>query len=171
MKRSYFKSKPRKPLKRTKLLRRTKLRVAGHSEASETKREIQSLLRELAIKRDGGCVLRNHPETGLCGGTNKEGALILQAEHLISRSNSATFADMRNIICLCVRHHGYYKPQHSRQYWEAVEKVLGEKRWKWLKLSEEDRSPHKRDWKLELLSLKQELAKTLSTRQENTTNV
>ena len=153
MKRTGFKWKPRKPLKRTRL------RVVGTSSTSELKNAIQAKLRALARHRDGGCIMRHYPESGLCGGTNKEGALILQAEHLITRSNSATFADMRNIVCLCQRHHGFFKPQHSRLYWEIIERHLGPQLWNWLKLAEADRTPHKRDWKMELLALESECKK------------
>lgn len=138
------------PLKRsTKPLKRTKLRLVGKSTASEDKREIQALLRQLAIKRDGGCVFAGFEK---CSGP-------LQAEHLITRSNSATFGDMRNIICLCQYHHIFWKPTHSRLYWERVEKIIGAKRWAWVKRAEEDKRPYKMDWKLIKLALKSDLAK------------
>lgn len=146
------------PLRRKTPLRHAKLRVVGHPEASEVKREIQAILRQIAILRDKGCVLRYFPEAHACGGYNTKGELILQAEHLITRSNSATFADMRNIVCLCKRHHGFFKPQHSRLYWELIERHVGPQRWSWIKLAEADRTPHKMDWKIELLALESELS-------------
>jgi len=151
MKRTGFKNKKRKPLKRTKL------RVKGQSTTSEIKREIQSLLREIVILRDGGCWLRHCPESGACGGYRKDGELILQAEHLHTRSNSASFADPRLVVCICKRHHIYWKPQYSDLYNEMAEDFIGEERTKLWKRVREDRKPHKMDWKMEKIALEQEL--------------
>jgi len=150
LKRSYFKTKPHKPL------RRTKLRLVGHSTTLELKKAIQGILRALVIARDRGCILRNYPEAGNCGGYRKDGELILQCEHLLTRSNSATFGDPRNVVCLCRNHHVFFKPQHGKLYWELIRKHIGEKLWNWLKRCEEDTTPHKVDWKMELIALKQE---------------
>lgn len=149
MKRSGFKPKPRKPMKRTRL------KVKGHSSTTEIKDEIQAEARKHVIKRDGGCILRHYPQTGSCGGYRKDGQLILQAEHLHTRSNSASFADVRLIVCLCQRHHIYYKPQHADEYYTIVKKHIGKERTALLKRVQQDFRPHKMDWKLELLVLKQ----------------
>ena len=93
---------------------------------TKAKKRIQALLRQLAIARDGGCVLRNVcTEAGQCGGRRGDGELILQAEHLVSRTRSVSFGDMRNIVCLCLVHHGYFKQRQSRLYWELIEKIIG----------------------------------------------
>jgi hypothetical protein len=141
-------------MKRTALRRKvglkpgTRLRVAGKSEVSDIKRNIQALLRERVIERDSGCVLRRFMAN--CSGP-------LQAEHLLTRSNSATFADLRNVVCLCQYHHIFWKPQHTRLYWEYIEEIIGPERWKWLALAEADRHrPHKVDWKLAEIALKNE---------------
>lgn len=149
MKRTGFKPKPRKTLKRTRI------RVAGHSTTSELKREIQALLREIVIKRDGGCWLRHYPESGACGGRRGDGELILQAEHLHTRSNAASFSDPRLVVCICQRHHIYWKPQHSHRYNELAEKFIGKERAMLWKRVREDHRPHKVDLKLELIALKQ----------------
>lgn len=132
------------------------LRVVGQSTSSQLKREIQALLRELAIKRDGGCVLRDYQASaGQCSGP-------LQAEHLVSRANSATYADMRNIVCLCQRHHIFWKPQNSRLYWDLIKTIIGDERWDWYLARDHDRRPYpmgKADWKLCIIQLQQELAK------------
>jgi hypothetical protein len=60
---------------------KTRIRVVGHSERTEVLQNIQDLLRALAISRDKGCVLRDYPEAGACGGYTKAGELILQAPH------------------------------------------------------------------------------------------
>lgn len=151
MKRTGFKQKLRKPL------RRTKLRLVGHSTTTELKADIQALLRELAIKTYGTCVLSKYPETGKCGSYTKSGNLILQAEHLNGRSNTATFGDMRNIVLLCQRHHIYWKPQNSEKYWELIRKIIGEERWNWYKRASEDRKAYKIDLKLVKLALEQDL--------------
>lgn len=146
------------PFKRhKKTLKRTRIRVKGHPETKDLKKEVQSLVRAIAIARDGGCVLRHFSEAGKCGGVRSDGELILQAEHLLTRSNSGTFGDMRNIVCLCLRHHSFFKTQHGKIYWELIRKHIGEKRWSWLKRAEQDRTPHKVDWKLAIIDLKNQL--------------
>lgn len=153
-----FKQKLGKPMKRTRIARgRAKLRVKGHSTTTELKDEIQALLRELAIKIYGTCVLSKYPETGACGSYTIAGNLILQAEHLNSRSHTGTFGDMRNIILLCQRHHIYWKPQNSQRYWELIREIIGEERWTWYQRCKEDRTAYKVDLKLILLDLKHQL--------------
>ena len=153
----------RTPLRRgTSQMKRTKLRLVGHSTTKEIKDEIQALLRQIVIIRDKGCWLKNYPEAGACGGYRKDGTIILQAEHLHTRSNSASFADHRLVICICKRHHIYWKPQHSARYNELAELFIGKERTKLWKRVREANSPHKMDWKIEKLALEQYLAK-LST--------
>lgn len=147
----------------TGLTRRTPLRQKGKSDVAKTKDRIQALLRQLAIHRDGGCVLRHYKdEAGNCGGyAPKSGHLILQAEHLITRSNSVSYADMRNIVCLCQHHHGNFKPQHSRLYWELIERHIGPERWAFIKACEAERFKAHRttlyDWTKIELALSQDL--------------
>lgn len=139
------------PLNRSqKPLQRTKLRLVGVSDSATLKRDIQALLRAIAIRRDGGCILRGH---GHC-------TEILQAEHLITRTNSRTFADMRNIVCLCTYHHLFFKKQHSQLYWELIEQKIGPTRWGWYKMARDDRTYFKPDWKLAKLALTEELKNT-----------
>lgn len=130
-------------------MKRSRLRLVGVSTTAETKKRIQALLREIVIKRDGGCILRV-----VLGGCNE----VLQAEHLITRSNTATFGDTKNIVCLCSYHHVFWKPQHSKLYWELIEQHVGKTRWSWLKMAEEDKSPHKVDLKLVEIVLQKELS-------------
>lgn len=139
-------------------MRRSPLRKKSKSEVAQAKDRIQALLRKLAIKRDGGCVLRHYremlPHQYLnCNET-------LQAEHLNTRGSSGSFGDMRNIVCLCERHHIFFKPQHSQLYWEIIEKHLGSDGWAYYKKIRDDYSAHPMklwDWlKLEM-ALTQEL--------------
>lgn len=143
-------------------MKRTKLRVVGHSTATEDKKEIQRLLREIVILRDGGCFLRHFeneitPQYKKCGGYRNDGNLILQAEHLHSRSNAISFSDPRLVVCVCQRHHIYYKPQHSAEYNSLAEKYIGKERTNLWRRVREDHKPYKIDLKLEILALKQEL--------------
>lgn len=138
-------------------MKRSSLRSLGKSERSKQLRRIQDLLRQIAIKRDGGCILCNHPETGRCGGYTSAGRLILQAEHLVSRSNMATFGDMRNIVCLCQRHHIFWKPQNSQKYWELIEKIIGTERWAWYLRARDDKRAYKVDLTLLEIGLTEEL--------------
>ncbi len=144
-------------------MKRTKIRLVGHSSTAEIKRDIQATIRQLGLLRDGGCVLRNYPaEAGGCGGFRNDGGMIYQAEHLVTRSNSASFGDMRNIIILCRNHHMYFKPQHSSLYWDIVRKHIGEERWKWFIKMRDDTTPMRStDWKLVKLVLEADLKRAL----------
>ena len=176
MKRSYFKKKIGKPLKRTRFqrelnkfkpldgkipmglpyrMKRTKLRVAGVSTTAQDKKEIQRLVREIVIKRDQGCVLRRLRN---CGG--EIGQSVLQADHLITRANSSTYADTRLIVCLCKACHGGFKQWHEKEYESLVKKVISQERVELWDKCEEDRQAHrtwKPDWKLAILLLNKEL--------------
>ncbi len=168
MKRSYLK-RSNKPMRRTpfkrgvfKPLRRTALRVVGHSTTSELKIEIQSVLRDIAILRDGGCVFRDYkgpmtPSYRSCGGFRKDGGLILQYEHLDTRAKAISFSDTRLGICICQRHHIFYKKQHPDEYYRIVREIIGKERSDLLTRVQNDYTPHKVDLKLELIALKQEL--------------
>lgn len=149
----------RKPLKQSGSLKRTRIKVVGHSEPADLKTEIQAIIREMAIIIDGGCILRHYPEAGQCAGFRNDGELILQAEHLITRGNTATFGDMRNIVCLCRHHHGHFKPEEGLLYWDLVRRYVGKKRWDWIQRAQADRSPHKIDLKLVKIVLLQDLKK------------
>ena len=150
-------------LKRSPMKRGTKkLRSKSTSDVSVCKEHIQALLRELAIKRDGGCILRHYGESGACGGYRNDGELVLQAEHLVTRSNSISFGDLNNIVCLCKHHHIQWKPQHSRMYWQLVHTHIGEKRSNWLNKVEADKRTYRYtlyDWQKIEMNLRQQLKK------------
>lgn len=140
------------PVSVKNVMKRTKLRLQGRSNSAVLKRQIQALLRSCIILRDGGCLLRGHAHC----------TEVLQAEHLITRSNLATFADLRNLVCLCTYHHLYFKQQHSMEYWNLIREKIGEVRWRWLQLAQADHSPHKVDLQMELIALQLELKKMQS---------
>lgn len=156
MKRTPFKRKATKPMKRGKL------RVAGKSTTSELiKQEIQALLRQIVIKRDGGCILRGERN---CGGY--VGEAVLQADHLITRSNSATYADSRLVVCVCKRCHGWKSlgsNLRKAQYDALVKTVLPESRVRlWEDCERDSWNPRRTtafDWKLAKLALETELRK------------
>lgn len=169
LKRSGFQNKPRKPLKRTpfkrsfKQLKRTKLRVVGHSETSELKQEIQNLLLQIVTLRDGGCIFRNQA-WHRCNGFANDGHLILQADHLITRANSTTFADSRLVVCVCKGAHGWKSigsNLRKAEYDEIVKTILPRERVELWEKCEKDscRTTKKMDWKLEISGLKSELKK------------
>ena len=132
-------------------MKKTKLRKSSKSPLAQIKKDIQALVREIAIKIYGTCVLSKYPETGACGYYTKSGNLVLQAEHLVSRERNFCFGDMRNIVLLCWRHHFKWKPKNSRRYWELIREIIGEKRWAWYLIADEDRKTHimkLADWEL-----------------------
>lgn len=148
--------KAKKTLKvKSGLKTRTKLLQKGKSTTSKIKEQIQAQLRRRVIARDGGCVLRNHPEAGLCGGYKSDGELILQAEHLNGRANSVSYAELDNVICLCQYHHIFFKKQNNALYWVLVRRHLGD-RWANVEKFITDKSPHRmtaHDWRVALDSL------------------
>ena len=124
MKRTGFAKKPTKPLKRTRLKRSSK------SPTAILKDDIQAWVRLIVAKRDGGCVLRNLRP---CGATCEviddkiESNTVIQADHLITRSNSATYADTRLIVCLCKGCHAW-KNWNKEDYDPLVKQVLSKER-------------------------------------------
>lgn len=153
---STFKRKPTKPLKRSKL------RFKGISDTSKIKDEIQGLVRDIVIIRDGGCFLRNTYGVPPCNGYAKDGHLILQADHLLSRSNSATYGDTRLIVCVCKGHHGWKSVGNNLRketYDKLVRQILPPERVAlWDLMEATKHTPVKMDWVLVRLSLQQELS-------------
>ncbi len=147
-----FGKNPRKPMKRGKL------RVAGHSTTSEIKRDIQALLREIVILRDKKCILygiKCRHEVGMEG-------LVWQAEHLIERSNSATYGDSRLVVLVEKSCH-YWKhitDSNKEKYDEWLRPRLSKERVElWDKCKKDSWRTSKMDWKLVKLQLEQELNK------------
>ena len=142
-------------------MKRTKLRKNSKSPIAQIKKEVQALLRELAIKRDGGCVMRHYPETGECGGRKKNGDLILQFDHLSSRIRNTSW-DIVLGVCVCLRHHFYYKKQYPFEYERCAIDNIGTKRAELLYRVREDTRPYKMglsDWTLISIALQKELNK------------
>ena len=141
-------------------MKRSKLRVAGISDSAELKRQIQAELRAIVIQRDGGCFLRHYSTSGMCGSRQtKDGHLILQAEHLHTRERAISYADSRLVVCICERHHIFWKPQHSAEYNEFARDFIGPERsalWDRVKADHRPYPMHASDWKITLIGLQQE---------------
>ena len=158
MKRTGFKFKPRKPMKRSKL------RIASISTTAQDKKEIQRLVRLIVTHRDGGCVLRNLRHCNSEAVVEDEKIIsnvTIQADHLVTRANSATYADPRLIVCICSGCH-FWKKYHEKEYEKLVRLTLSSERKRLWDRAEEDRQAHKTykmDWKLEIVNLRQELKK------------
>lgn len=150
----------RSPLKRyTPLKAKKRIRIAGVSETADLKEEIQNLVREIVIIRDGGCILRDHPGH-VCGGYRNDGEFILQADHLITRANSATYADTRLIVCVCKGLHGW-KKYNEKQYDAIIRTVISPERVAlWDRCHAARYTPVRTgayEWKMAVIALKQEL--------------
>ena len=135
-------------------MKRTKLRLKSSSTSAQLKGDIQYLVREIVMLRDEGCILRKIRH---CGG--EIGKSVIQADHLITRANSATFADTRLIVCLCRPCHGW-KHWHEKEYDQLVKTILPKDRLELWEKCEADHHAHKTckmDWAMEKLALEQEL--------------
>ena len=162
LKRSGFKQKIGKPM------RKTKLRVVGDNDTATRKQEIQDKVRFIVCYRDGGCILRDlrhcggeaHIEKTLEGEYKIISKSVIQGEHLISRANSATFADTRLIVCICRNCHGW-KEFNKDEYDDLVKSVISKERVVLWEKCEADRRAHKTykmDWEMELIALNKELS-------------
>jgi hypothetical protein len=134
--------------------------MRGTSDTSVLKERIQVLLREVAIARDRGCVLKN---ISSCNGHDKDGQLVLQADHLIERSNSSTYADSRLVVCVCKGHHGWkhFTKSNHDQYNQLIREIISKDRIKlWEECEKNSWKPVRTgayDWKMAIIALKQEL--------------
>lgn len=140
------------------LKRKTKLRVKGQSSTAQIKQEIQDTAREAVIIRDKKCVLYGIK----CNHKVGDEGVVWQAEHLIERSNSATYADLRLIVLVCKNCHGWkhFKKSNHDQYDEWVKQVISPERVAhWERCKKDSWRASKVDWKLELAGLQQELNK------------
>jgi hypothetical protein len=113
--------------------------------------------------RDGGCIFRVFT-WHICSGHAKDGHLILQADHLITRGNSATYADARLIVCVCKGIHGWKSVggnARKKQYDELVRTLISPERVAlWDRCEQDSWRPHRTsamDWKLQLAALKHKL--------------
>lgn len=136
------------------------MRKRAKTETNDYKDAIQATARLIVIERDGGCIARD-TDWHTCNGYRKDGQLILQADHLMTRANSATYADTRLIVCVCNGLHGW-KKWNEAEYNRRIRDLIGKERCKLWDRCHADRYKPVRmytsDWAKELAALKQELA-------------
>jgi len=113
------------------------------------------------IARDKGCILAKYRH---CADP------VLQADHLITRANSATYADSRLVVCVCRSCHAWKSLGSNRnkaQYDELIKTILPPDRvGLWERCERDSWRPHRQytyDWKLALAALKQELRQLRQT--------
>lgn len=142
------------------LKRKTTIKVRDHSDTNNTKDSIQALVRQIVIARDGGCIFR-----GLIYRDFLQCGTVLQADHLITRANSATFSDTRLIVCLCRNHHAWKSlggNARKAEYDAIVKTLLPRDRVElWERAEQDSWRPHRKytyDWRMDEAALKQELA-------------
>lgn len=143
--------------------KRGRLRARAENDTNIVKDNIQALARSIVIIRDGGCILRNSTLDGVpeCNGLKKDGTLILQADHLITRGNAATYSDTRLIVCVCKGHH-HWKTYSKERYDAVVRSLLSVDRVVLWDRAHAHRYEANRkftnDWRLDEAALKSELA-------------
>lgn len=139
-------------------MKRGKLKKKSKSESAKLKEEIQALLRQIVMRRDKKCLRCEVPV-----GTN---GVVFQCDHLISRSNSATYADSRLCVLLCKPCHAWKSlgsNLRKKEYDTFMRAVLPKERVAlWDACEENSWRPTRTeafDWKLAKIVLEQELAK------------
>lgn len=152
--------KPRKAwVKKPYILKRSTLSKLGKSPVAATKRRIQALLRDIVMKRDYGCILRHVR----CNRRIGDPGVIWQADHLLSRSNSATYGDSRLVVLVCRECHAWKSlgsNLRKAEYDRLVRSILPPERVTLWDMAEIEAGRHKAvkmDWTLVELSLQQEL--------------
>jgi hypothetical protein len=88
--------------------------------------------------------------------------VVWQAEHLVERSNSATFSDTRLVVLVCRNCHRWkhFKDSNKEQYDRWVKDgMTGERIDHWDRCRAESWRASKMDWKMVKIGLEQELAK------------
>jgi hypothetical protein len=115
-------------------MKRSPLRSHGKSETAKCKVRIQELLRQLALIRDGGCVLFDAAGTGnipYCHSQDtKDGHMVMQYDHLNSRQFNVSYADLRLGVILCQGHHKWKhsSKRNEKEYDALVRQIIGPER-------------------------------------------
>ena len=132
-------------------MKRTPLSKFSPLPVAKLKRQVQSLVREIVIIRDKGCLLKGYKFR-----CNE----VLQADHLISRGRNVGFADTRLIICLCSAHHTAKTFDDTGVYEQLIKEKIGTERTKlWERVKRDTKSYPMTawDWSKVILGLKEEL--------------
>ena len=146
-------------------MKRTRLNILGKSDTAATKREIQATLRAIVMRRDGKCMR--------CGVPVGTPGVVFQCDHLITRTNGATYSDSRLTVCICKSCHAWKSlggNLRKAQYDHDMRQVLPKERVAlWDRAEQDSWRPHRKyatDWKLELAALKSEYGKLCETRED-----
>ena len=111
---------------RLKVKIRKPLNPYGQSDIAEEKRLVQANIREWAIKKFGECVMKGKEGMGECDH-------VLQADHQISRAVVGLYAETRNILLVCRRHHSFKQfPRTKPIYERHAREIVGEETLNWL---------------------------------------
>lgn len=135
--------------------------------AEAVKKRIQAILRKIALVRDETCLLAPYQgKDGIpyCNGYRQDGELVLQYDHLNSRSFNVSYADPDLGVLVCKGHHGWKHStdNNKKQYDELVRKIIGPARTKKWDRVEKDRRTYpmsKWEWEKVELGLHAQLAK------------
>lgn len=131
------------------------MRKRALTESAKLKDAIQKVVRQIVIRRDGGCLLK-----GFKGFACNP---VLQADHLISRGRNIGYADTRLIICLCKAHHTAKTFDTTRDYETEIRFRIGGERaklWDKVKADQKSHPMGAHDWAKELMALQAELTST-----------
>lgn len=116
---------------------------------SKCKERIQNLLKLIVRARDKRCILLGKYRQ--CSGP-------LSADHIITRAVPRTYGLSKNVVCLCIGHHFWWKPSNPVIYTREVESWVGTRTIKWLqKVSKEETHYWLKDWQKIENKLKKEL--------------
>lgn len=136
------------------------MRTTSLTKSAQLKKDIQALLRQIVMLRDKACI-----RCGVPVGTE---GVVFQADHLLSRAHSATYADARLVVCICRNCHGWKSlgsNLRKAQYDEYVKTVLPKERVDLWERCERDSWRVARkgsyDWALAKVALEQELKKAV----------
>jgi hypothetical protein len=149
-------------------MKRSPLRSHGKSETAKCKLRIQELLRQLALLRDGGCVLWPLAGTGnipYCHSQDtKDGHMVMQYDHLNSRQFNVSFADLRLGVILCQGHHKWKhsSKRNEKEYDALIRQIIGLQRADFWDRAENDRKIYSMglwEWTKVELALTQDLAR------------
>lgn len=83
---------------------------------SKCKERIQSLLKLLVRARDRDCIFRGMYRA--CSGP-------LSADHIVSRTHSKTYGMSKNVVCVCIGHHFFWKPSNPTLYTNRIDEFIG----------------------------------------------
>src|SRR3990167_7721987 len=83
---------------------------------SKCKERIQALLKFIVRARDKDCIFR---------GMYRECSGPLSADHIVSRGRSKTYGTSKNVVCVCIGHHFFWKPSNPTLYTNRIDEFIG----------------------------------------------